>query len=162
MPKTLVLVRHAKSSWDDQFLSDFDRPLNQRGKGDIPIMAGRLKHHRIQPDRIVHSAAVRTTQTTNGLVKELQLDCPVASMDSLYHAMKQTYLEVINQTPEDCNTLMVVGHNPTMTDLVGALSPAILDNLPTLGMCAIRFHSWLEVGQKKGDIQWLEYPRQFK
>lgn len=162
MSKTLLLVRHAKSSWENHEVSDIDRPLNDRGKNDLPIMAGRLRIHNFKPDLILHSSAARTTATAHGLLQELKEVCQTTGMESLYHAMKQTYLDVIRQTSSEVANLMVVGHNPTMTDLVCSLSTVNLNNMPTLGMCAITYNNWEEVGQKKGDIQWFEYPRQFK
>ena len=160
--KSLILVRHAKSSWDSGILDDFSRPLNQRGKSDIPLMAKRLLHHQSVPDIILHSAAVRTTLTAEGLTTYLGRPIPIRSLRKLYMASVSYYLDALLSLHESLNKVMVVGHNPISTELINDWSDVTLDNLPTLGMACIEVEEWKQLGQKRGKIQWLEYPRMFK
>ncbi len=115
--KTLILVRHAKSSWAYPHLSDFDRPLNGRGKRDAPRMGRYLAERGIHADLIVSSPANRAI-TTARTIQEYQVSPKprIVEERSLYHASAATILRVVQAQPDDVNSLMIFGHNPGFTD----------------------------------------------
>ena len=133
---TLTLLRHAKSSWQDQHQSDKDRPLNERGNRDAPVMAQRLVSRHSIPEIIFCSAAVRTRQTTDHLLKIFGKHAPeVQYMKSLYLASPTKLLHALNDVPQQMKHVMLVAHNPGIEDLSALLQGEHYDTMPT---CAIR------------------------
>jgi len=136
--KTLTLVRHAKSSWSDTSLSDKQRPLNKRGKRDAPIMGRRMLEHGIRPSLIISSPAKRAWNTAK--IIATQISYPIEFLqreDSLYLASLPEILDVIALQDNGFNNLMVVGHNPGMTDFANFLLPGLTHNLPTAGVVCV-------------------------
>ncbi len=139
MIRHLLLIRHAKSDWGDASLADFDRPLNERGRRDAPTMGDRLAASGIHPDRIVSSPAKRARSTTKAIAR--QLGFPVHDIDwinELYLASPADILDVIRSCPAETNTLVIVSHNPGITELANHLCDAPIDNIPTCGVVHLR------------------------
>ncbi len=160
--KTLYIVRHAKSSWDDPHLDDYDRPLNNRGKQNAPEMGKYLAKSGVQPDLIISSSAKRAFSTAKKIVKELRYDQKeIVKTRDLYLASIGTTLKIIRQVEDSINSLMIFGHNPGWTDLTNYLSNAYIDNVPTCGVVAIEFdiNHWVEVDKGKGKLLFFEYPK---
>ena len=133
--KTLTLVRHAKSSWKNPHLSDRQRPLNKRGKRDAPIMGKRILEHGIRPSLIVSSPATRAWTTAKIIATQISYPTEFLQReDGLYLASLDGILEVVAAQDNGFNNLMVVGHNPGMTDFANFLSPGLTHNLPTAGV----------------------------
>ncbi len=132
----LWLIRHAKSAWGDRGLSDFDRPLNGRGKRDGPRMAAWLSDQSDPATWLWTSTAVRAQATAAFVQDGFELDADrVISEDRLYHASPEQILDVVRQTPGDVTAVAVVAHNPGLTWLVNAMgSDPVTDNLPTFGV----------------------------
>lgn len=160
--KTLVLVRHAKSSWDHAGLRDFERPLSERGLQDAPAMANFLKDQNIIPDAIVSSPAVRAystakimANTLHGSTRALQV------VDEIYEAHSQELLGFINQTPDLHRVLMLVGHNPSITNLANTLTHQFIENVPTCGVLTIDFDvdGWRQIDVRSGVIKGFEFPK---
>ena len=109
-----MLLRHAKSSWDDRTLSDFDRPLNDRGRQAAPLIGGHLCAIGLIPDQILCSTAVRTRETCDLVNKAFPAETAtaIAYDDRLYHASSSEMLEVIKDAPAAVDRLLVIGHNP--------------------------------------------------
>ena len=148
--KTLVIVRHAKSSWKDPYLSDHQRPLAKRGMRDAPIMGARLAEMGPPVDRVISSSAVRALSTAEMVTQEMGLPWDEIQIeDSLYHATEEEMIDLINQQEDYLDGLMLFGHNPGMTYLVNDLSNLDLDNLPTCGVVVLQFEveSWKEIGE---------------
>lgn len=121
--KTLYLVRHAKSSWNQNNVLDFDRPLNERGKNDVKVMAKRLKKREVKVGRILASSSKRTSSTTFGLNRTFELGSShMEFRQDLYHANVSVLLHRICQTQDDCDELMLVGHNPGVSELCDYLT----------------------------------------
>lgn len=120
--KTLMLLRHAKSDWNDAALEDFDRALAPRGRKATPRIANWMTAHRTLPDHALVSAAVRTVQTWQFLCDTLGREIPADIRRDLYLASAGTLLAAIEETPSDVATLMVVGHNPGMEVLANMLA----------------------------------------
>ncbi len=162
MPKRLILLRHAKSDWSDAALRDFDRPLNKRGRDNAPRM-GRLLHAKgLCPDLIISSDAKRALTTAR--LAAAELDYPVESIllsHALYLAPPETLLEVLVEYGGDAEQVMLVAHNPGMTDLANRASDARIDNLPTCGVFLIDVDTdWADLKQKPGRFAGFFSPKQ--
>ena len=160
--KTLVIVRHGKSSWDDPFLSDHQRPLAKRGLRDGPKMGARLAEYGPPVDRVISSSAVRALTTAELVTREMGLPWDeIWVEDSLYHATETELLDLIQEQEEFLDGLMLFGHNPGMTYLVNDLSDLDLDNLPTCGVAILQFEveSWSEIGESLASSAFFDYPK---
>ncbi len=136
--KTLTIVRHAKSSWNEPGLSDRERPLNKRGQRDAPRMGKRIADAGIRPSLIVSSPATRAWTTAQIIAEELSYPVEFLQREnSLYLASLNDILDVIVAQDDGFKSLMVVGHNPGLTNMVNFLSPGITGNLPTAGVVSV-------------------------
>ncbi|MEM9830826.1 MAG: histidine phosphatase family protein [Bacteroidota bacterium] len=163
MIKTLYLVRHAKSSWKDTALADYDRPLNKRGKRDAPEMGKRLASKNIQPDLIFSSPAKRAKRTARAIAAEIGYDeTQIQWKKELYHATNETLLEQIRNILNQHQSLMLVGHNPGLTDLQNYLCREAIENIVTTGIVCIKFEvaHWKDINS--GQLQWYDYPKKRK
>ena len=137
MTKTLIIMRHAKSSWDDPDLADYDRPLNERGLRDAPRMAQWLSDAELIPDQVITSAACRASQTASIVANELALESDILETRDLYLSGYDTYLEQVSYLPNYVETVLVIGHNPTMESLVYLLSGESV-SMPTAAIAVIQ------------------------
>ena len=149
--KTLVLIRHAKSSWKDASLADRDRPLNDRGKRDAPEMGRRLAAWGGPPDLIVSSPAARALATA--LVIAEAVGYPVDRIredERIYMAGPAELLEAIHDLDDGDDRVFLFGHNPGLTDLVDALSEPALENVPTCGIVELQLAGdrWADLSRK--------------
>lgn len=159
--KNLILVRHAKSSWNNAQLSDFDRPLNDRGNEDKRTMGTRLKARNEGVELILSSSSKRTTQTSIALAKAINYPTEaIQFQEEIYHASVATMMQHINAVSNTIDTLMLVGHNPGISLLCDYLCGSYLD-FPTLGMAKITFetNNWEEVFGDTGSLIWMDYPK---
>ena len=159
--KNLLIYRHAKSAWDNPFLSDHERPLAERGLRDAPQMAQRLKRKNILPDLMLSSDAERAKATA--LITADNLHFPREKIEftqRLYHAPARTILSQIQQTQDDVGTLFVFGHNPGLDDLVELLG-GVIDNLPTCGQFGFNFETahWTHISQHNAKTWFFDYPK---
>lgn len=160
--KTLTLFRHAKSSWDDPGLVDFDRPLNARGKRDAPVMAQRLKAAGIRPSLIISSPANRAWATAKIVAGEISYPAEFLQRDrDLYHAGASRLLDVIAAQDEGFKNMLVVAHNPGLTTLANDLVPGVSSNLPTAGFVAVEVESdtWDLRGRQSARLLTYDYPK---
>ncbi len=161
--KRLFVLRHAKSSWSDDNLADDQRPLNKRGKRDAPVIAQRLRQAQLQPALVVSSPATRALKTARIFASELNIASEdIIQDDSLYLASVGDILNVLKHVPDSHESAMVVGHNPGLTNLVNALTPVQLDNLPTSGVFVIDLPvaHWREVSREcVGEVGYYDYPK---
>lgn len=163
--KTLFLIRHAKSSWSDPSLKDFDRPLNSRGERDAPMMAKLL--HKTNPDIdiFLSSPANRALTTAIIIAKEFDLsEKDIIKNDNLYHASPSRILQVIAEQDDSLDSLAVFAHNPGLTDLANQLCSTRIDNLPTTGIFVVQFNvkTWAEIKNTTGDFLFFDYPKKHK
>lgn len=128
--KTVLLMRHAKSSWDNAFLSDFERPLNKRGRGDAPRMGTLLRAEGLTPALIIASRAVRATQTAEEVAYASGYEGELQFSRDLYHADAETIVTALQSVDDDVESVMVVAHNPGMADLAAGWSSEV-DRMPT-------------------------------
>ena len=153
--KKLYLLRHAKSSWKDLTLSDFDRPLNKRGKHDAPFMAEKMHKKEIRPQIIISSPAKRAKKTAKIFSKVLN---STLHLDKhLYGAEVSEMITIIQEAFEHYDEVMIVGHNPELTMLNDVLSNKEIFNIPTTGVVSIVFEDTVTVN--KGKQLFFEYPK---
>lgn len=162
--KTLYIIRHAKSSWEDPEKDDFDRPLNDRGKRDAPRMGKRLKEKGITPALMLTSPAKRALSTARRIGKVLKYSKDNIKTDKkLYHADEETILSVVRDLKDKHDVVMVFGHNPGLTDFINSFQTGELDidNLPTCGIVAFELDipSWKDAAWGKGKISFFDYPK---
>lgn len=163
--KTLILVRHAKSSWDNPALSDFDRPLNDRGKRDAPRMGKRLKEREITPDLMLSSPAKRALTTCKEIAKILNYDKQRIVTDKrIYHAGEDELLQVLSEQNDNHEIIMLFGHNPGFTDFANALFNEHIMNIPTCGIVAgdLSLTSWREIKWGCGKLDFFDFPKKNK
>ena len=165
--RTLHLLRHAKSSWDDESLADFDRPLNDRGRRACEALSTYFAEEAIAPDRILCSPARRTRETLAGV--EAALDGPPAEFpDELYGADAETISALIAALPDDVATAMVIAHNPGIEEAAlhlagsGADLEAMRTKYPTGALATIEFEEeiWSEVTPNSGKLASFVKPRE--
>ncbi len=143
----LYLLRHAKSSWSDPSLHDFDRPLNKRGRKDAPKIARAMQARGYHPDRILCSTAQRTKETLAGILPGLAGDISLSLLDALYEGNMPDYLLLLHQHARESRNLMLVGHNSGLQDvavrLAGRGDAALLTSLeekyPTGALAVLNF-----------------------
>ncbi len=162
--KTLLLIRHAKSSWSDPALADFDRPLNKRGRNDAALMGKQLLRRGLFPDLFLSSSAKRAKKTARKIAKEICFAKKAVKYDStLYHADVSGFLEVIKNVDQTVNTLFVVGHNFTITDLACELIDETIRHIPTAGIVGLRFPgTWQNLSAGKGELLFFDFPKKYK
>ena len=164
MPKsrTLFLVRHAKSSWDDAGLDDNDRPLNGRGKEEAPKMGKHLAGYSVKPELITSSPAVRALKTAQKIARELGFKkSDVLVNEGLYTFEGGSLTDVIKGFDDKYRSVMLIGHNPAVTALVNELSTTGIDNVPTCGVVLLEFKDtkWKDIGKGSGKLLEFDYPK---
>ncbi|HKZ72652.1 MAG TPA: histidine phosphatase family protein [Steroidobacteraceae bacterium] len=147
--KRLTLLRHANADWKDSRTADFDRPLNRKGLSEATAMARRLFERELVPELVLTSPAVRAQQTTEIFMGELELPPRKLRRDErLYLAQPEDVLEAIRAIGPRISHLMVVGHNPGLTEAARRLAPGgTLEELPTAAFCTMLFdtRTWVDV-----------------
>jgi phosphohistidine phosphatase len=160
--KTLYLVRHAKSSWDNAGISDFERPLNDRGLQSAPSMAGLLKENQVRPDIIISSPATRAIETAVIFCEVLGHDADTIRQHiEIYEGGVRNLQKIVQHIPDNCRVAMIFGHNPTMTEFSNFLTGKHIDNIVTCGIVRIDFglQSWNEVTMNSGSMVSYDFPK---
>ncbi|MEL6717517.1 MAG: histidine phosphatase family protein [Bacteroidota bacterium] len=160
--KTLYFIRHAKSSWDDPSLRDFDRPLNPRGKRDAPKMANYLNDLKIQPDLIISSPAKRAQSTARIFQKTLG-NPPLQLERDIYEANVFDVFRIIQEIEEEHSVVFIFGHNPTFTSIANQFTEELIMNVPTCGIAKIESNidSWKNFSRTEGKLTAFYYPKMF-
>lgn len=163
MERTLVMIRHAKSSWANPLQSDYERPLNDRGEHDAPMMGERLKKRNLLPDVIIASTAKRAKQTAKKIAKAVGYDeDKIVWHEKLYHCIPSVFEEVLYEVADDAKTVYIVAHNPGITEFVNELSDKFCtDNMPTCGIVGARFEAeqWNEFNRTNKEVILFDYPK---
>jgi phosphohistidine phosphatase len=160
--KTLLLIRHAKSSWDDSSISDFDRPLNDRGKTDAPEMAKRLRDKKIKIDAFVSSPAKRAKKTCKYFAKEFDLDKDDIIIEAaLYEAGEENFYKVIAGLDNKLDHVAIFSHNPGITYFANILTDTRVDNMPTCSVFAVKSDSekWTDFKESKREFWFFDSPK---
>jgi len=158
--KTLFLLRHAKSSWNDSNLQDFDRPLNARGKKGAELIAAFIKKEKVSPDLIISSPAVRARETIEIIVKAAKPPAELRFDQRIYEATSLVLNEVISQIEEDKSSVLLVGHNPGMENLLEMLTGQV-GNMATATLARIdlKADKWTRALEGQGKLEWLVKPK---
>ena len=162
MQRTLFLVRHAKSDWDDPALPDKERPLAARGKRDAPMMGKRLAKRQVKPDLILSSPARRALATAEIFAHEIDYKAGDIVVDErLYATEPETLLAVIGELGDELTCVMLFGHNPELTELAQRLSDEI-SRMPTCAVAQFTFAatSWSSIAAARPAKVALDYPKQ--
>jgi phosphohistidine phosphatase len=160
--KTLLLVRHAKSSWDDITQKDFDRPLNERGKKDAPEMAQRVKEKNIDPDLLVSSPARRAKKTAALFAGELGVDKEdILIVEGLYEPSLASFENTVGNLPDKKEVVALFSHNPAITEYVNTLSNVRIDDMPTCGVFAVQAdtNNWASFRDADKKFLFFDYPK---
>jgi phosphohistidine phosphatase len=164
--KKLYLIRHAKSSWDNSEIDDFNRPMNSRGEKDAPKMGRRLKEKRLTPDIVVSSPAVRTLDTCKIICGVLGFNTTkIIENKSLYHASEEEILKVVrglkDRKADEEENVLLFGHNPGLTDFANRLLDEQILNIPTAGIvCAeLAIKKWRDVDWGCGKMLFFDFPK---
>lgn len=160
--KTLLVIRHAKSSWDSADISDIDRPLNDRGRRDAPVMAGRLIKTGVSIDRFISSPAKRARQTAELFVQAFgRKEKEIRFIHELYHAPLQTFKDVVAALDDKDNTVAIFSHNPGITAYVNILTSVRLDNMPTCAVFAAKSPAehWSDFQLAGPQFWFFDYPK---
>lgn len=162
--KTLVIFRHAKAE-KNSLLKDYDRGLTDRGKEDIVYMVKRVSKTGFKPDLIVTSPAKRTHKTAKIIAEYLKFDEQDIELNSnIYLANVDDLLYLIRDLDDSYNNVIIVGHNPTVTGIIGYLSPNFIEHLPTSGCAQIKFDvkTWKMIKQLSGKLSFVDFPSNAK
>jgi phosphohistidine phosphatase len=160
--KTLLILRHAKSSWLESGLADHDRPLNKRGQRDAPRMGRLLRQEDLVPDLIISSSAVRASKTAQQVIEESGYEGELRLERELYASEPEAYLDILQLLPDEVGRVMVVGHNPGLEELLELLT-GDWRRLPTaaLAQVSLDLDVWQDLSEEtRGKLVNLWLPRQ--
>lgn len=158
----LFLIRHAKSSWSNPSLTDFNRPLNKRGRHAAPVMAERLFLESGKPDFIYSSPAQRAKETAFAFCSKLGIAVnQISFKEEIYEAGIKEIISVLENTSNDCKTVWLFGHNPSISYAGNYLDNSWSDHVPTCGIVGLQFQSdnWLEISRNLGEVIYFDYPK---
>ena len=159
--KTLYVLRHAKSSWDDCSLSDFERPLNERGIKTAPLMGKEMKKNGFIPEIIVCSTAKRAEQTAKLVKETAEFKEEIKFEEAIYEASVTTLLHIVSKVDNEFGSALIVGHNPGFENLVRVLTGKI-EAMPTAGLAVIdlKIENWNEINAESGNLREFIRPKE--
>lgn len=163
--KKLYVIRHAKSSWADISLSDFERPLKKRGKKDAPLIGKILNEEEEKPDLILSSSANRAISTAKKIAKELKIDKEkIVKMNKLYAADLDDIIDILSELSNEINVVYIFGHNPELFYLVLFLCDRVIEKLPTCAVAAInlQIEDWSKIRKNCGKLERFLTPKMLK
>ena len=161
--RTLYLLRHAKSSWEDESLGDFERPLNPRGNKAAETIGQFLAKENLRPELILSSPALRARQTTEIVLRTSKLQVELRFDVRIYEAMPETLLSILAEIDARKNQILLVGHNPGMEELLNFLSGEV-KTMPTAALAKLNFAAseWQSLGENQAQLEWLVTPKGLK
>lgn len=158
--KTLFILRHAKSSWDDANLADFDRPLNKRGLKTAPLVGEMIRKNKFEINSIISSPAKRAEQTANLVKEAAQIEADIRFDDRIYEASPRRLLEIASELDDKINSAMLVGHNPGLEGLLKLLTQKV-EAMPTAALAVVdlKIESWKEIRIDCCDLRTVIRPK---
>ena len=159
--KTIFLIRHAKSSWGNDQVTDHDRILNERGLRDAPLMGEKLKSSFMKPEKIICSTAQRAKETAHLIGQKWFPEGKIEFMQRLYESYPSDVLNILNSIPQDIQSVALFFHNPTITLLANMLGILDLPNIPTCGVVVLHCDKkdWQSVEIGNCSLENFEYPK---
>jgi|KBSSwiStaDraftv2_1062776.scaffolds.fasta_scaffold228170_1 phosphohistidine phosphatase len=161
--KTLLLLRHGKSSWDDPSQEDFDRPLSERGVDDTKLSGKYARRQKVKPDLVLSSPATRAKSTTELFIAAAGIKNTPAYDERIYEASARRLLQVLAGFDDDYETVLLIGHNPGFEDLCERLTGAA-KKVPTASLTCIELdiEKWTAPKGGKGKLKWRMTPKKLK
>ena len=161
--KTLLLLRHAKSSRKETDIKDFDRPLNSRGLKTAPQVGTLIRKRKLQPDLVLSSPAERARQTTTMVLEAARLHTDLRYDERIYEASAARLFEIVSQIEDSASVVMLVGHNPGFEELLEALIGEV-HPLSTAALACIELDidKWSKLRASSGRLEWLVKPKKPK
>jgi phosphohistidine phosphatase len=158
--KTLLILRHAKSSWDNPDIADFDRPLNSRGLEAMPVMGGVLFKNNLQPQKILSSPAKRAKQTAILIKETAQIEGKITYVEGIYEASPLRLLNIVSEVEDKVESVLLVGHNPGLEGFVKMLTRESYE-LPTATIVKIDLdiESWHDITVNRGKVSLYVRPK---
>lgn len=160
--KELLVIRHAKSSWANAFQGDFERPLNDRGHRDAPIMAEKILKRGVSVQCFASSTANRALTTAIYFAEAYGKNKKdILLFPELYHAPEEIFYQVITKLPDNYNSVALFSHNPGITDFINGLTNTRIDNMPTCGIFAIKAvtNEWKHFKRAEKEFWFFDYPK---
>lgn len=158
--RRIILLRHSKSDWESSALSDHDRPLAKRGKRDAVAMGKYLTKIGAKPDYALCSTAVRAVKTYKRAAKAGKWNSPVELSESLYVPTAESVFQAVQSAPDTCSTLLVVGHEPTWSEMVRLLTGASVAMPTSASACIeVQVDNWGQVEPGSGTLLWVNTPK---
>lgn len=156
----LYLLRHAKSSWDNPHLADFDRPLNKRGQKAAPLMGSIVEERKVEPNKILCSPAKRTRETLDLFLETAKLESPVEFVDNIYAASTGELRAILKKQDSSDQSILMIGHNPGMESLLENLTGE-WERFPTACLASIKLKidSWKDLERRSGTLEWILRPK---
>ena len=160
--KRVTLIRHAKSDWNND-LCDFDRPLNHRGLKDAPFMGSLMRKMGLEFDAIISSSATRAKITAKLVADEIGCD-NIEFNRGIYECVAQDLIDIISGVNDRYSSILIVGHNPTITQTINILGDIYLMNLVTSAFVTIEFDikNFKSITSKRGKQLFFEYPKKYR
>lgn len=161
--RNLYLIRHAKSSWDTPGLRDFNRPLNERGLHEAPQMAKLLVKQGVRPDLLVSSPAKRALSTALFFAESFGVpDESVVREPDIYEASVRDILRIVSALPDSVHTVLLFGHNNTLTDVANLFTEDFIENVPTCGIVRIESSAttWREFYEGNSEVKTCFFPKE--
>jgi phosphohistidine phosphatase len=160
--RNLIVIRHTKSEWGDFSTPDFDRPIKKDRAVDAKEMASKLKSLELEPDLIICSPAKRTRQTAEYFCEKLKYDAAKIQFDKrIYESSEEDILQVVHEIPEEIKTLVIIGHNPSLTHFANLFIQEKIEDLPTTGVVWIEFKTdnWEIYKNTTGKLKYFLSPK---
>jgi phosphohistidine phosphatase len=158
--RTLYLLRHAKSSWKDASLSDFERPLKGRGREAAQRIGERLAQEKLKAPWVICSPAVRTRETAEIVLKSAKLRVEERFDERIYEASIRDLLQVVEEIPDEKSVVILIGHNPGFEELLSFLTNESR-RMPTCALAKIKFDvSWKDIKAGDGKLEWFITPKE--
>ncbi len=161
--RTLYLLRHAKSSWKDVTLPDFDRPLKDRGRKAAKRIGKYLTREKLSDPLVLCSPAMRTRETAEIVLKHANLRVEVRYVEQIYEASLRDLVQVVSEIPDDKQVAIMIGHNPGFEELLAYLTGEGR-RMPTAALAKIKFdvESWKDIKEDQGTLEWFVTPRELE
>lgn len=160
--KTIYLIRHAKSDWNNQELTDFERPLNTRGVNDTEKIGKELNKLGFNPEKIIASPSKRTTTTIQFLCEHISFNFKHVEFNSkLYHPSNENFINIIEDLPDEIENIAMVSHNYGISEFADYLTENFMEAMPTCAVVCIELeiNSWKEIVRGLGTTKWYIYPK---
>ena len=160
--KKLYIIRHAKSSWNDEDIEDFERPLNKRGKQNAPLMGEKLKEKEIMPDIIISSPAQRARSTVEIIAKKINYKQKIIFNEDLYEADVTTLHNILSKIDNEKSVVFLIGHNPEL-NMLAEVYVGFDENIPTCGVLEVEFNCdrWKDIGANNAKLVSFDYPKKY-